>query len=829
MAIFLRIYQSANHKHMFKNHFTIALRNLTKRKSYAFINILGLTVGVATTLLIFLVIRYESTYDDYNSKKDRIHRIVTTYVNRSNGEVTGRNSAVPIMLADALRNDFPQLEKVAAIWSLGGAQVHIPIPGKDLVHENKVKVSDGLFFVEPSMFEIFDYAWLHGNATGLKDPNTVVINETLAREFFGNLEDAVGRTVEMWSFRVPLKVVGVFKDLPPNTDVEIKMGASYATHKKMSADWFNSNDWLNAPWSLNCFALLPQHSLALNFQTQLNGFVDKYYPEEIHGAQKMVALALQPLPDVHLNEDFNTYKADALTGKELGSLGLVAFFILFVACINFINLATAQSITRAKEIGVRKVLGSNRALILRQFLSETAVITITSLIMGCLLATLALPFISSLTGKPLTIEILNSPVILIFLLLLGVTVNFLAGFYPGMVLSGFNPIEAIKNKITTTSIGGISVRRALVVLQFVIAQLLIIGTVVAISQMQFFRNHPMGFETKAVAMIELPSDSSGVANYNYLKEQLVRIPGVQATSMCWDAPATYNSNTVTFYFNNNPVKKDFNVNLQFGDTSFLNTFNIKLLAGRVPHQSDTMRELLVNETLVKKLGLASAAEMIGKTISFDLNKRYPVVGVMNDFNNNSLKNAVSPVVVSTNSHGYTYVALRLDPNRIQPALAQVQKLFTTTYPTYIYDLNFVDERVARFYKTEAMAASLFKVAAFLAIFISCLGLYGLVSFMAVQKTKEIGIRKVLGASIRSIVFLFSREFTLLIMVAFVIAVPIGYFFMQEWLSGFHYHIEISWSVFALAIVASVIIAWLTVGYKAIKAGLANPVKSLRNE
>jgi ABC-type antimicrobial peptide transport system permease subunit len=420
-------------------------------------------------------------------------------------------------------------------------------------------------------------------------------------------------------------------------------------------------------------------------------------------------------------------------------------------------------------------------------------------------------------------------VILLFLLILAITVNFLAGFYPGMVLSGFNPIEAIKNKISTTSIGGISIRRGLVVLQFVIAQFLIIGTIVVIKQMQFFRNQPMGFEKNAIALVELPSDSSGVANYGYLKEQMLKIPGVEAASMCLEAPASYVQNNNTFYFNNDPVKKDFSLNLQFGDTGYLNTFKIKLLAGRVPYQSDTMQELIVNETFVKKMGLGSAEEIIGKTISFDLNKKYPIVGVMNDFNSKSLKEAVSPFALTTNSRGYGYIALRLNPMRMQPTLAQVQKVFTTTYPTYIYDLNFVDERIARFYKTEALASHLFKIAAFLAIFISCLGLYGLVSFMAVQKTKEVGIRKVLGASVQSIVLLFSKEFTLLIGIAFLIAVPLGYYLMQQWLSGFHYHIQISWFVFALAIVLSLIIAWLTVGYKAVKAGLANPVKSLRTE
>jgi len=814
---------------MIKNHFKIAWRNLRKRKAYSSINIIGLTVGIATSLLIFLVLHYETSYDDFHSKKDRIYRVATTYTNKSNGEVTGHDAAVPMPLPHTLRSDFAQMAKVAAISNVGGAQIHIPIPGKDLADENKVKVSDGIFFVEPGLFDIFDFKWLAGNASFLKDPNTVVLNQTLANQFFGDWKKAVGQTVQMWSFRVPLKVAGVFKDLPANTDVEIKMGASYSTIEKISHDWYVSNDWEHVNWTLECFVLFPEHSKAQQFQPQLNQFVKKYYPSEMEDKQKKVSLAFQPLKDVHLNEDFNTFKGDALTHKELWALALIGFFILFVACINFINLATAQSVSRAKEIGVRKVLGSNKPQILQQFLNETGIITIIAILLGCLVARLTLPFISDLMGKPLSLDLVHNPSILVFLLLLGITVNFLAGFYPGMVLSGFNPVEAIKNKISASNIGGISIRRGLVVLQFVIAQILIIGTIVVIMQMQFFRNKPMGFTKNAVTLIELPSDSADATKYNYLKGEMLKIPGVNATALCLDAPASFGSNNNTFFFDNDAVKKDFSVNLQFADTGYLNTFQIKLLVGRQPYASDTINELMVNETFVKKLGLRSPADIIGKTLAFEQGKKNPVVGVMQDFHSKSLKEEVVPFALTSNSHGYNFIALRLEPAHMQSTLAQMNKVFTKTYPTYIYDLNFLDERIERFYKTEAMAAQLFKIAAFLAIFISCLGLYGLVSFMAVQKTKEVGIRKVLGASVQSIVLLFSREFTILLGIAFLIAMPLGYFLMQQWLSGFYYHIELSWVVFALAIVISAVIAWITVGYKAINAGLANPVKSLKTE
>ncbi|MES2647242.1 MAG: FtsX-like permease family protein [Bacteroidota bacterium] len=815
---------------MIRTDLKIAWRNLVKRKAYSSINVIGLAVGIATSILIFLVIHYEMNYEDFNSKKKSIYRIVSTFKNTSNGEVIRQESAAPITMANGLRNDIPQLEKVAAVWNLGGSQIHIPKPGKDYSEEHRVKVDNGLFFVEPSLFQIFDYTWLAGNSNELKDPNTVVINETLANQFFGDWKKGIGQTVQMWSFRIPLKVVGIFKDLPQNTDVEIRMGASKLTHEKLNPEWFASNDWESLPWSSECFVLLPRNSNVKQFEALLPAFVKKNYPASMNSGKTTVSLSFQPLTGMHLNEDFSTYKGDALTHKELWSLSLIAFFILFVACINFINLATAQSISRAKEIGVRKVLGSRKSQILKQFLNETAIITITSVIIGCLLAKLALPFISGLVQKPLTLNLLQSPVIILFLLLIGVIVNFLAGFYPGMVLSGFNPIEAIKSKISTSNIGGVSVRRGLVVLQFVIAQFLIIGTIVVINQMKFFRDQSMGFEKNALALVELPSDSTDQLSYNFLKSEIQKIPGINAAAFCMDAPASFGSNNNSFYFDTDPVKKDFSVNVQFSDTSYLNTFQIGLVAGRISYPCDTMRELLVNETLVRKLGFTSPKDIIGKTLTFDENaKNLPVVGVMKDFNTKSLKEPITPLVLATNIHAYNFIAFRMDPSKMQSTLAQVQKKFTKIYPTYMYDLTFLDERIARFYKTEALASNLFKIAAFLAIFISCLGLYGLVSFMAVQKTKEVGIRKVLGASVKSIVFLFSREFTILIGIAFLIAVPLGYFLMQEWLSGFHNHIKISWYVFVLAIVISVIIAWITVGYKAVRAGMANPVNSLKNE
>ena len=812
---------------MFSNYIISAWRNIRAHKGYAAINIFGLAVGIAAGLLIFIVIRFETSYDSFEPNRKNIYRVVSTLSNPLTHEITWRRSAVSPLLPAALRNDIRQVKEVAAVWYIGGAQVHIPIPGKDLADEKRVKETGGLFFAEPGLFTMFDYHWLAGNATRLVEPNVCVLNESLANTYFGDWKKAMGQTIQIWSFRVPLQVVGVFRDLPAGTDMEVKMGGSYATFKKISSYLFTHEDWNVAPWPSECFVLLPDGTGPLPVNAQLQKIVSKYYPPETESKQK-IALSLQPLRDMHLSGEYGTFKGDALTVKELWSLGLIGFFLLLVACVNFINLATAQSVNRAKEIGVRKVLGSSRMQILQQFLNETALITGISVLLGFAIAQLALPFTSQLVGKPLSMELFQTPAIILFLIVLGIVVNLLAGFYPGWVLAGFNPVAAIKSKINTTTTGGISVRRGLVVFQFVIAQLLIIGTIVVLQQMRFFRNQPMGFDKNAVACLDLPSDSTDQLQYPYLKQQLLKIPGVEAASFAMDAPASFGANNNHFYFDNSTLRKEFVVNLQFADTSYLNTFRIGLLTGRMPYPSDTMRELVVNETMVKKLA-STNHDIIGKMISFDGISQYPVVGVMRDFNSKSLKEPVSPFALTTNVHAYGLLGLRFDPAKIQTVLPRVQQVFTTLYPTYIYDLTFLDERIAHFYTSEAMASTLFNIAAFFAIFISCLGLYGLVSFMAVRKTKEVGIRKVLGASVPGIVFLFSKEFVILVGVAFLIAAPLGYYLMHEWLSGFYYHIELSWLVFAAAILASVIIAGLTVGYKALQAAMANPVKSLRTE
>jgi predicted permease len=811
---------------MFRTFLLIALRGLRRQKAFSLLNILGLAVGVAASVLIFLVIRYETGYDSYQSKKDRVYRVVTNMVNRSNGEVVQQRGNAPLGLADVIRPEIPGVEKAAAVLKTVNSQVYIGGKGSP---DEKRFLQKNVFFAEPELFDLLDFQWLDGNATLLKDPFTVVLAESQANQYFGSWKAAVGKTIEFWSFRIPLRVVGVFHDLPGNTDLPLQLVPSYATIRAQYPDWFTDDDrWHFQVTASELFVLLSPGQSRQRVEEGLTGIVTKYYNEDKGDYLTHTRLSLQPLPDLHLNEHYKTYSMDALSKKTLWSLGLIGLFLLVIACINFINLSTAQSVNRAKEIGVRKVLGSSRYQLLRQFLTETALITLLAVGFGCLLAQGALPFLQGVMGKDVEADWLRSPSLLFFLLLSGTGIVFLAGYYPALVQSDFNPIKALKSKINTRTIGGFSLRRGLVVVQFVMAQLLIVGTIVVVRQTLYFRNRPLGFDKAAVMMIGLPSDSTDKSRYEHLKTVLNSVPGVEASSLCREAPAGGIKHDYPWYYDNSPVKKDYTVSTQFGDGDYLKALNIGLAAGRA---ADTGRqELLVNETLVHKLGLRSLTEILGKTIALsDTSWRWTVVGVIKDYNSLSLREAIPPMVVAPDRNSYNYIAVRMAPGTVKETMVQVQQAFAGVYPNYLFESSWLDEQIAQFYQSEEVTATLVKVFASLALFISCLGLYGLVSFMTVQKTKEVGIRKVLGAPVWSILALFSREFTVLPGLAFLVAAPVGWMVMNFWLSGFYYHITLGWGEFGLTLLLSLVVAWGTVGYKAWKAASVNPVKSLRAE
>ncbi|WP_428331295.1 ABC transporter permease [Mucilaginibacter sp.] len=809
---------------MIKNYIKTAWRSLIRNKSYTIINITGLAVGIAACLLIFLVINFENSFDNFHPKKDHIYRVLTAFKNQQGG--VDLDSGIPFPTADALRIDFPQLKDITAVMRNRGSYFMVTTNG----NEQTVKKfkEDDTFYAEPQFFNVFKFDLLAGDKKScLNEPNSIILTKKEANKFFGDWKDVIGKTVKLDN-KLTLKVTGVLKDIPVNTDFPLKAVISYATLRVKGSDFYNNmQDWVSIISSNNCYVVLPENQNIKQFNVELAAFAKKHQSAE-YASQSM---QLQALTDLHYDSSVDIYSNHPFSKQLINAISLIGLFLLIIACVNFINLATAQAVNRSKEVGIRKVLGSSRKQLIFQFISETLIITLLAVALAIGITSLALPPLNQLMEIELSKSFLFEPVVLIFLAGLVAGVTLLAGFYPAMVLSGFNPITALKNKIAASKASGISLRRGLVVLQFCIAQVLVIGTLVIISQMNYFSNKSLGFAKDAVVMVPLPADSLSESRMSSLKNQLLEAPGIKDVSYSFAGPSDYTSWNTGFRYNNSDKKTKFSANLKWADAEYFKLYKLQFLAGQPYKTGDTVSGYVVNQALIKELGIRDPKDAIGKYIQLGYNKskHAQITGVVKDFNVSSLKDAIPPVLMGSWKKMYQVINIKIEPSNINQSLASIEKLWNKSFPDYLYEYQFLDEKIATFYKNENQLSQLYKVFAGIAIFISCLGLYGLISFMAVQRTKEVGIRKTLGASVGHIVYLFSKEFTLLILVAFAISAPVGWYFMNKWLQAFTYKITIGPGIFVSAILLSVIIAWLTVGCKAIRSALANPVNSLKNE
>jgi len=810
---------------MLKSYLKIAWRNIVRHKGYSFINIGGLGIGIAACLLLFVVVHFELSYDRYHLNANRIYRIVTknTFSDGTNYEEGITNPAT-----EALRIDFPQLEKISEVFTNYGGQITIPdYHSNSPVVSKKYSEDMGMCFIDPEFFGIFDFKWLAGNASVLASPYNVVIDKSHAIKYFGDWKNAVGKSLKMDN-ALTLKVAGVIEDCPPNTDFPMQVLVSFITLKHNPNLYGFQNDWGSNVSNHQVYILLPQNVTPANINEQLIGFIKKHFDKNIMVNMKKIYF-LQPLTDIHFDKRFGNLGDHETSKTTIWTLSLIGVFILIMASINFINLATAQAVGRSKEVGIRKVLGGNRLQLILQVLGETVLIVLFGLILAVLIGKIAFPYLRNFANVPEKTVLLNNSS-LWFLAITAIAVTFLSGLYPALILSGFKPVDALKNKISAATVGGISIRRALVITQFAISQVLIIGTIVAVSQMSYIRNADLGFNKEAVLMLDNVNDSSGLEKMNALKIQLKEIPAVKMVSFNAGAPSSDNTWGTNFYFNNSSKELGYETTIKQADQDYFKTFGLRFLSGRGYVASDTLKEVVINLTLLKKLGLKDPQEAIGKTIRIGSRNAWcPIVGVVQDFQTNSLREDTKPVVLFSRKKFYGRIGVKIEPNHLPQTLAAIQEVWQKYFPDYVYEPKFLDEKIAAFYLQENQLELIYKIFAILAIVISCLGLYGLVSFMVLQKTKEVGVRKVLGASVKSIVYLFSREFTLLVAIAFFIASPIAYYFAQNWLHNFAYRIHLGPGYFILSIGCSLIIAWITVGYKAIKAAGANPVVSLRME
>jgi putative ABC transport system permease protein len=628
---------------MFRNYFKTAFRSLVRNKTYSIINIAGLSAGIAVCLTIFIIIQMHLSFDNFHSKKDRIYRVLTEYHHADASNIF-YGKGIPFPMPAALQTAFPELEQVATVFSGNDDQILVlDESGKPV---KKFKEEKGVFFTEPSFFKIFDYKWLAGDAvTSLNHPNTAVLTKEIADKYFGDWKTAIGKTLK-WNNHTTLKVTGILATIPDNTDLQIKivvpLGTSYTAQYLKSTNWEGTNS------SYGCFVLLQPHETEAAFNTRLRAFSKKMEPAEDKDSH-----IIEPLSKIHFDTAIGNFSNKSISPELIRALWLIGLFILLIACVNFINLTTAQAVNRAREVGVRKVLGGNRTQLKLQFVIETFLIVFFSVVLSIGITTLSLPMISRIIDLPLMFNISNNPALLAFLFGVLIVVTILAGFYPSIILSGFNPINALKSRLAVKSTRGFSLRRALVVFQFIIAQGLIIGTFFIVKQMDYFKNTPLGFDKDAIVNIPLQRDSIGLSKLDYVRNRLAQIQGVEKVSFNSNTPVEDNNDSWSNFKYDGAVKEtDFFAINKWTDADYVPTYQIPLLAGRNLEPSDTGREFLVNESLVKKLGLRSPQDIINKQIDLWGFIKGPVIGVVKDFHNRSFRAEPAPLLMTTYKQFY---------------------------------------------------------------------------------------------------------------------------------------------------------------------------------
>ncbi len=815
---------------MIKNYFKTALRHLLKNKETTLINVLGLALGIACLLIILVMVRFELSFDRFHSKANHIYRVVR--VSQIDGE-TDYSSAVAYPVPAALKTSLAAIQQITALQGEGASQFTVYDEQTGEI-ARQFREDQGLVFADSAFFNIFDFKgadfhWIAGNPeTALKEPNTLVLTASVAHKYFPD-GNALGKTIKI-NNRANYTITGVVSDFPPNTDFPFRILASCETLKTTNENLFS--DWMS---------IGPHQSyLVLRDGTDPREVEEQFLA--VHAAHVEPDLAenriykLQPLHEVHTDTRFINFRNRTVSWETIGALLIIGLFLIVTAVINFINLTTAQAVMRAKEVCVRKVMGSGRMQLISQFLGETFIITSLAGLLALGAAELVMVYQQELLQVTLEKALILEPFVVFALLLIVVVVALLAGVYPALVLSRFNPVATIRNNNFGLKKGA-GLRWGLVTLQFVIAQVFIIGTIVVIRQMEYFRQADLGFDKEAIITLRLPENET--RTLQTLKNQWSAIAQVADVSMAFTVPSGEKryGNWQDIRRKGTPAEEGGIIfEHQSIDERYLELYQIPLLAGRNFVPTDTMQSIIINRNLAERVGFAEPADAIGETmLIFD--QPYDVVGVSENFHTSSLREGLDYVAFTMNPRRYYHASIKMNVGTnqgntvgsVQETLKQIEKVWAATFPEYVFDYRFLDESIAAFYKEEARLSKLFKMLAGITIFIGCLGLYGLVAFMAVRRTKEVGIRKVLGASVSHIVVLFSKEFIALVVIAFCIAGPIAYYMMQQWLHNFVFRIDLGAEVFITAILASLLIALLTVSYQAMKAAFANPVDSLKNE
>ncbi|MBN2237160.1 MAG: ABC transporter permease [Bacteroidales bacterium] len=813
---------------MFKTLFKTIWSHISQNKAYAAINIGGLAIGIGCSLVIYKIIAYETSFDSYHKNYENVYRLITDYKDAV-GEIKYEEGQVP-PVGEAIRNEFPGIDAVMTFYAAKGQIDQVSIENEN-GEIQKYQENKGIVCADPNIFKVFDFNFLAGNSSeALINKGSVVISSSLAQKYFGLSAQEVGEAMNRLitvNNKLTLQVSGVISDPPKNTDLPFTMIANYYDQIIINPYFGGGTDWEAGHSSTNCYLLLPNGLSAKDFEKQLVPFYKKYH-EKKNGYDRRYFL--QPLSELHSGL-CNNYSNRQVPEKSLWILGIIGLFLIVIASINFINLSVVQATKRFKEIGIKKIFGEGKSKSIFQFLIESIFITYIAAFIGLFIAQFILIYLEGIIGYRLNLDLLTNPDTIIYLILLATTIGLLSGLYPSMIIAGMSANVALKSSLTRkNSSVSLSLRRALVIIQFTISLVLIIGTLVMNRQLNYFLNKDLGFDKEAILLVTLPEANKD--KLPLLKEKLLTYPEIEMVSLGTRSPLA--DWRVSNIINHPSIEKDtYTANLKSVDEDYLDLYKLRIIAGQNFSNVKNTGDIVVNRKLTKLLGFNNPVEALGERIKYTANE-FKIVGVVEDFHARSLQRAMENVIFGNFNGLINEMAIKMNPtvlslNGYQQILKKVQTEWDGVFSNDIMNYNFFDDKIASLYKEEKNTSNLIQLFALIAILIGSLGLYGLISYIISQKTKEISIRKVNGAKVSEILVLLNKDFMIYFGIAFVIACPIAYITMDKWLQNFAFKTDLSWWLFALAGFAALVISLTTVSGQTFKAARRNPVEAFRYE
>lgn len=815
---------------MLRNLLKIAFRNIWKNKMFSLINIVGLSIGLSAAFVIGVMIYYDLTFDDFHKDGSRIYRVTTEFTS-PDGSFYNRATSIP--LGDALKERAAGIETIGTFFGAYMDKVENRETSK--VFKNS---DDDMVFADASYFELFNYEWLAGaNDELLSNPNEVILTKIRAGKYFPDTDyrKVVGKTL-VYNDSLPVKVVGVVADLEQRSDFYFKEFLSVKTANNTGQkDQVFSDEWNNTNSFSQLFLKVGENGNVTDIQKQLDVLADEHKDKALADMGQGRIFHLQPLGDLHFDKDFGVFDGTDYQASKtlLVSLAIIALFLLTLGCINFINLNTAQATQRAKEIGIRKTLGSSKKQLVFQFLGETFLLTLAAALFSLFLSYWMLQVFADFMPQGVNFDLFKSPLLVFAIVLLLFLVTFFSGFYPALYLSRFKPILVLKNQVFPGE-NKAGLRRYLTVFQFTVAQIFIIATLIVGKQLNYVMSKDMGFRTEAITNVRLPYQDKSIGKRNGFVKEIKALPQVAQVSLGWIPPASNSNRSAMVTYINDGEETHTSLQLLTADLNYRDLYGIQLLAGR-DRLNDTIDEYVINETYSKILGFKNPVDAIGAMLKVN-DEQIPVVGVMKDFNQGSLRNTIKPMALEGDRYrkqrsqfSMVHIALQESTSQWSETIEKIEKSYNSFYPEADFKLNFFDEEIKRFYEQERRTSVLLSWAMGLAIVISCLGLLGLVIYTTERRTKEIGIRKVLGATLTQLNFLLCKELLILVGIAFAIASPIAWWGMNSWLQNFAYKTELSWWIFVLSGCAMLLISLIIISFRTIAAVNRDPVKSLRTE